>query len=126
MSNRLTYKQMNCLVVIARGNPGMGETWAQFADLDEILERIDYKTSKDSLQFTLRALIGRRLIRKVGMECRRGRQRVLFELTELGRTLIAAPPAADTEGLDRSAGEVALATDAEEVSLPDHDIEKLI
>lgn len=85
----LTAKQVELLRVITEGNGP-----EQPADLDEILERVRYETSKQSLQFSIRALIARGLIVKHGIEKRRGRQRQVIGATELGRQYanpIAAP-----------------------------------
>lgn len=54
-------------------------------DLDQLLERLDYKTSKESLQFSLRALIGHGLIRKGERELRRDRVRQTIVPTGLGK-----------------------------------------
>lgn len=78
----LTAKQAELLTVIAKGN---GE---EPADLDEILERIRYETTKASLQFSIRALIKHGFIEKAGTEKRRGRQRVVIKATELGRQMV--------------------------------------
>ncbi|WP_227012133.1 winged helix DNA-binding protein [Duganella sp. FT27W] len=53
-------------------------------DLDEILERVRYSTTKQSLQFSIRALIGHGLIEKKGQEKRRGRMRQVIQITTLG------------------------------------------
>ena len=56
-------------------------------DLDQLLERLDYKTSKESLQFSLRALIGHGLIRKGERELRRDRVRQTIVPTGLGKMI---------------------------------------
>jgi len=75
----LTTKQSELLRVISAGN-GLDMP----ADLDEILERVRYETSKQSLQFSIRALIAHGLIFKKGIEKRRGRQRQVIEATGEG------------------------------------------
>lgn len=75
----LTAKQIELLRVIATGN-GPGEP----CDLDEILERVRYETTKASLQFSIRALIKHSLIEKKDVEKRRGRQRRPIAITSLG------------------------------------------
>lgn len=88
----LTAKQVELLNVIARGN-GPKEP----ADLDEILDRIRYETTKQSLQFSIRALVNRGLIEKKGVEKRRGRQRQVIGATDLGHahagTTVSSKPA---------------------------------
>lgn len=77
----LTTKQIELLRVIGAGNEDGSAT-----DLDEILERVRYETTKQSLQFSIRALIGHGLIEKKGVEKRRGRQRQVIGATALGLT----------------------------------------
>ena len=69
----LTTKQSELLRVIC-GGP---------CDLDEILDSVRYDTTKQSLQFSLRALVGHKLINKLGIQKRRGRQRQVIEATLL-------------------------------------------
>lgn len=76
----LTTKQIELLRVIAAGNDDGSP-----ADLDQILERVSYKPTKQSIQFSIRALIGHGLIEKLGTDKRRGRQRVLIGATPLGQ-----------------------------------------
>lgn len=77
---RLTTKQLELIKIIAAGNPD-----GTIADLDEVMERLSYKPSKESLQFSIRALIAHGLIIKAGSEKRRLRRRVLIGPTELGK-----------------------------------------
>ena len=79
-SIRFTAKQRAILEVLATGNVD-----GTPIDLDQILERLEYETSKESLQFSLRSLVKHKIIEKVGREKRRNRQRVLYELTKQGR-----------------------------------------
>lgn len=75
----LTVKQIELLSVIAKGEgPGLP------SDLDQILDKVSYETSKQSIQFSIRALIARGLIYKRGVEKRRGRQRQVIASTTLG------------------------------------------
>lgn len=83
----LTTKQLSIMKVIVAGN-----TDGSVVDLDQILERLDYKTTKESLQFSLRALIAHGLIQKAGRENRRGRSRTLIKPTGMGRGLIQKEP----------------------------------
>lgn len=76
----LTTKQLELMRVIAAGNED-----GTPADLDQIIERVSYKPTKQSIQFSIRALIGHGLIEKVGTDKRRGRQRVLIAATPLGQ-----------------------------------------
>lgn len=55
------------------------------ADLDQILERINYKTTKASLHFSIRALVAHALIKKrEGGELRRERKHTVIKPTILG------------------------------------------
>lgn len=76
----LTTKQIELIRVIGAGNDDGTAT-----DLDEILERVRYETTKQSIQFSIRALVAHGLIEKKGVEKRRGRQRQVIAVTELGR-----------------------------------------
>ncbi|KLV10202.1 hypothetical protein [Photobacterium ganghwense] len=57
------------------------------ADLDSVLESLPYKTSKESFQFSLRALIEKRLLTKGELRKRSegGQNRRTLLLTTLGR-----------------------------------------
>lgn len=77
----LSPKQWKIMDVIIRANPD--GTWV---DLDELLERLDYKPSKESMQFSIRALVNRGLIEKKATEFRRGAQRRVYAPTSLGYT----------------------------------------
>lgn len=76
---QLTSKQIELMCVITKGN-GPNEP----PDLDEIVERVRYETTKQSLQFSVRALMARGLIIRRGVEKRRCRQRQVIEATPLG------------------------------------------
>lgn len=71
-----TKKQINILSVISKGNPN-----GTFVDLDQLLSAIDYETTKQSMQFSIRTLVNRGLIEKKPTESRRGRKRVTYALT---------------------------------------------
>ena len=57
--------------------------------MDEILERVSWRTTKASMHFSLRYLIEYGLIQKMGHEFRRGRNRAIYEPTNLGREYFA-------------------------------------
>lgn len=81
----ITAKQISIIGVIVAGNPDGSP-----ADLDEIIERINYDTTKASIQFSIRSLIAQGVIEKAGMEKRRGRKRVLIVATAAGRALVGS------------------------------------
>ena len=74
----LTPKQIELLSIVTKKNDD-----GSLTDLDEILERLSYKPTKDAVHFTIRSLIKHELIEKVGMEKRRDRKRVLIGATPL-------------------------------------------
>lgn len=79
----LTVKQIELLTIIREGNPG-----GSLVDLDQLIERASYGPSKQSIQFSVRALIAKGLMEKAGPENRRGRSRVLFRITPAGEQLV--------------------------------------
>jgi hypothetical protein len=82
----LTAKQLELLRVIAAGNDD-----GTACDLDQILDRIRYRTSKGSLHFSLRILIERGLVLKMGVETRRGAKRRLVKVTPAGKATGSGP-----------------------------------
>lgn len=83
---RLTEKQIEQLRVICPGNPD-----GSYVDLDEVLERLNYRTTKQSFQFSLRALITKGLVVKGPRETRRGRDRQTLIPTSLGLAYFPKP-----------------------------------
>lgn len=70
----LTQKQKKILKAVAEGNAD-----GTAIDITQLSETLDYKPSKESLQFSIRAMIGHNLIRKGEKELRRERfQRVIL------------------------------------------------
>jgi DNA-binding MarR family transcriptional regulator len=82
----LTTKQIELLRVITAANPD-----GSACDLDQVIERINYETTKASIQFSIRALIKHGLIEKTGAEKRRDRKRVLISITKEGRGYVVSP-----------------------------------
>jgi DNA-binding MarR family transcriptional regulator len=82
----LTLKQIELLNTIGRRNPDGGAI-----DLDQLIERLSYKPSKQSIQFSIRALIAHGLIQKDAPEKRRGRTRTLISLTTQGEIMVGKP-----------------------------------
>lgn len=71
----LTKKQIAILETIRKGDDN-----GDFLDVDTLLLKLPYETSKASFQFSIRALVKRGLVAK-GYETRRGRNRVTYSLT---------------------------------------------
>jgi repressor of nif and glnA expression len=77
----LTSKQRSIMKVIIAANPDKTGV-----DIDQLLERLDYDTTKASIQFSLRALIGHGLIRKNEIrELRRDRLHTILVPTTFGK-----------------------------------------
>ena len=81
---KLTEKQKKVLMVVVRANPD-----GTFCDLDQVIERVPYKTTKASIQFIVRNLIGKGLIEKVDTEARRNRRRIILGPTAEGYKLVS-------------------------------------
>lgn len=84
MNAIITDKQYKIMVVICEGNKDSNGKVVSPVDIDELLERVAYTTTKASMQFSIRALIRRGLIIK-GQEHRRGRLRTTLLPTPDGR-----------------------------------------
>lgn len=84
----MTQKQYAIMTVICQGDGKDGEGKFVAIDIDQLLERIPYKTTKDSMHFSLRALMRRGLLKKGDIRPRNGRHRRTLVATDLGRALI--------------------------------------
>lgn len=82
---RLTKKQLSLIAAIQKG----GER-GELPDLNQILQNLNYETSKQSLQFSIRALVRKGVIEKRELEARRGQQRRVLSLTAAGYQIAAA------------------------------------
>lgn len=77
---QLTTKQIQIMNVITRGNED-----GSFVDVDQLVERVGYETTKQSMQFSIRALVNKSLIMKQQQrQLRRGRSRIVLSATSLG------------------------------------------
>jgi len=72
--------------VISAGNDDGTPT-----DLDEVIERVSYKPTKQSIQFSIRALVNHGLIEKGAQEKRRGRLRAIIRITPKGASMMGGP-----------------------------------
>lgn len=82
MNKALTRKQWAIMKVIAKGNINVHGDRISWCDKRQILERLPYDTSRDSLMFSLRALANHGLIEKGPRELRDGRIRQPYLPTE--------------------------------------------
>lgn len=83
---RMTPKQNLILTVLCDKNRDGSEV-----DLDQLIEELrgrGWETTKPSLQFSLRRLIGYALVEKKDREVRRGRRRAVLAVTDLGRRVM--------------------------------------
>lgn len=76
---RITKKQAEILKTIRRRNPD-----GSMIDLDQLIERLSWKPSKQSFQHSLRALVNNELVEKKGFELRRNAKRRILNLTFKG------------------------------------------
>jgi len=90
MNTKLTDKQIETLKVLIRGN-GFNSAGTLIAcDLDQLIERLSYAPSKQSIQFSIRALMKRGLVYRGEHENRRNRRRVLIVPTDLAKTIVTS------------------------------------
>ena len=82
----MTTKQVQVMKVILKGNTDAAGAWTA-VDLDELLERIPYSTSKASMQFTIRYLVKKGCIEK-GQDHRRSYNRAIYTPTEQGKSMM--------------------------------------
>ena len=79
---QLTPKQTQITDTIIKGNPD--GTWV---DMDQLLENLPYRTSKSSMQFSIRYLIEKGVLEKRDCELRRGQARRVYAPTALAYEL---------------------------------------
>jgi DNA-binding PadR family transcriptional regulator len=79
----MTKKQVTLMSCLADKNSDGSEL-----DLDQLLSRLrdeyQWETTKPSIQFSIRRLISEKVVEKKIREKRRGRQRAVLALTDLG------------------------------------------
>lgn len=79
---RLTTKQKQILTVIYKGQGESGNRVD--VDLSNLIASLPYETTRDSMQFSIRALIKKGLISKNELELREERFHVTYKLSPLG------------------------------------------
>lgn len=85
---KFTTKQHQIMATILKGNPD-----GTFMDIDQLVDALPYETTKQSLQFSIRALVKHEMVEKVEQECRRSRMRVLISPTGLAYSTFGASAA---------------------------------
>jgi hypothetical protein len=78
---------MILLSAIAKGHK------EDLVDMDQLVETLSYRPSKESLHFSLRALIKQGFIEKAGLELRRTKKRITFRLLKPGIQVLRGPGA---------------------------------
>ena len=82
----LTPKQVSILTCVCKGN-----TDGTPMDLNQLIDSVNYKVTKEAIQYSIRRMIVKKdLIRKVGTETRRGKRRVIYSATSLGSEVYAS------------------------------------
>jgi len=82
----LTEKQIQIMATVVRANPD-----GSYLDVDQLVENLPYRTTKQSIHFSLRALIKKGLLIKHPKELRRDRIRIIIAPTLLGMSTMKAP-----------------------------------
>lgn len=82
--SQLTRKQFTILDIVVQGNEAGANPLDRFVDLDQVIERIPYDTTKAAIQFSIRSMVESKFIEKHAKQKRRGANRILFSATEIG------------------------------------------
>lgn len=86
----LTKNQTHVLTTLFKAESFHDTPDSQKMDLDQLIEKVPYNVTKESIQFTLRFLVKRGYVEKAGTESRRGKRRVLWNLTKPGQILTSS------------------------------------
>lgn len=93
----ITRYQLEILTQLSRVEKETGK----LADFDQLLSSLSWTPTKESAQFTIRAVIGKGFIEKTALESRRGRNRVCYRITSSGKEVLdpreLAPVKSDKE-----------------------------
>lgn len=124
----LTTKQTQIMTIVCRGNTSDETPWC---DIDQVLEGLakefNWNTTKQSLQFSIRALIKKGMVEKEGLEKRRGRKRVVLKPTDLSMSIISASATSVSDsGNDLNSETVELDTDPSLVNISDDDLNEAL
>lgn len=94
----LTPRHMEIARIVGRMNDTEDDN-ERLVDLDQLLERMAKRITKESMQFSIRLMVNNGIIVKGERVKRRGRMRVVYQLTEIGKK-IALPRAASPAFLE--------------------------
>lgn len=103
----LTRKQAALMKIIMSGNIDVHGNWVCWCDYQQILDRLPYKTSRESLMCSIRILDNLGWIERDGKEIRDGRARQTVAPTAVAiRILKPAKPAVSASYKEVLAGDV--------------------
>lgn len=85
---RLSKKQTQIMQTLCAGNTDDSGAIISWLDMDQLLERLPYRTTKASMSFSIRYLIGKEMLVKGRRELRRTKVRNVIIPTNLGFSLI--------------------------------------
>lgn len=85
----LTRKQAALMKVIMKGNIDVHGSWISWCDYQQILDRLPYKTSRESLMCSIRILVNQGWIEREGKETRDGRSRQTVAPTAMANRILA-------------------------------------
>ena len=80
----VTPYQFEILTTLSRLEQSSG----RLTDFDQLLETLSWTPSKESAQFSIRAMVGKKFIEKAPLESRRGRNRICYRLLETGKAVL--------------------------------------
>lgn len=91
----LTRKQAALMKVVMTGNIDAKGAWVSWCDYQQILDRLPYKTSRESLMCSIRILVNQGWIEREGKEIRDGRARQTVAPTAVAKRILnpASKPA---------------------------------
>lgn len=84
----LTRKQSALMKVIMKGNINVKGDWISWCDYQQILDRLPYKTSRESLMCSVRILRNQGWIERDGKETRDGRARQTIAPTAMAKRIL--------------------------------------
>ena len=102
MNTPMTGKQLETLRIIANEENG-----GKPLDLDEIMSKLSFKTTKQNFQFVIRALIKRELIEKLECETIRHKKRRILKITPLGLNRLRNEPKRTMMAIDTKSAAIA-------------------
>lgn len=81
-------KQIMCCLIFGKNPENTDDILQQWLTISDLVEYVPYETSRDSMQFSIRALIKKGLVKKGERELRNGRFHIPLIPTDLAIELI--------------------------------------